>query len=701
MSTKKAQKINPMAKSNGSQASTPNGSGTVNIEESQNAAPSTTGANQNPLQINPQQQQIANGNIPMMNNMSFNPNFKNNGAGVPGSIPNNTGFHPQQMAAFQAQAHFANLQQDPSRNNPQYQQYLQQLQQQNQMFLQMQQNQQQQQQHLQHQHSVPGFQGQIPQQVPPQFQQPGQNQNANSQHPAQAFPHAQSQQPTPLQQHQQQPQVPGPQTARPGQIPTPQQTHPTQTQPTPQQPQSASGPVHSIPTPQQHPQVPPQQQDPQQNAGSKPDQPKLSRMPSVSQPNQIPHQHQMNASSLIMNRTPQAGTANAPQGNVPNGTRGAALPHGTAQGAAQAAQAAQSGMNNIQNSNPAAALNPSMMNVINFRRQMSNLATLKFLDFCELIGVRTDSNKNILYWRKIITDYFSEIGVLRYSVKSGVDSRQFEFSVPIIPRFFFSIIQSGVTRMDIQPDLLRTQVLANGTTYLESSRCCFTHYYSDGSYVNIHGNIRGILNQNLKLDYLDFQTHVFIPGVEWPSLEKILSDEQKVKDIFLNQENNKKADNPEARRLQLLTKFRSNYKVFHSMSNFGLQESVMRVMQVSDVMAHLKSLMLFSITSEDPTGPLNSLDAFVNQSKDKQSDVKEDSNSTAAKDQDKDSPLNMAQSPLTKSGKTPSLDLSQSTLTKRRRKSTVDNGLSPKSTADSPKSTPTGNPGKSNKKAKR
>jgi hypothetical protein len=314
--------------------------------------------------------------------------------------------------------------------------------------------------------------------------------------------------------------------------------------------------------------------------------------------------------------------------------------------------------------------------MMNYRRQMSNVEVLKFLDFCELIGVRSESTKNILYWKKIITEYFSEIGVLRYSVKSGVDQRQFEFSVPIIPRFFFSIIQSGVSRIEIQPGMLRTQLLANGTTYIESLRCCFTHHYSDGSYVNIYGTMKGVFNQSLKFEWLDFQTHVFIPGVEWPSLEKLLSDDTKMKDIVSLV--NEKRDDPKEPNSQLLQTFRSNYQVFHSMSNFGLQESVMRVMQVSDVMAHLKSLMLFAISSNS-SGPLNALDEFVSKSQLKKDDKKKDT---------KDSP---GESPLNRN-KATQLDMSQSTLTKRRRKSTIGE-LSPKS-LESPKS-------KSMKKSKR
>lgn len=660
MSSKKTQKINNLSKPNGSQTPTPANGGNPDDNDHMKAA----SQQHNPQQLNPQMANgmppnnmgmMGNNSMPMNTGMNFgmnNPNFR----GIP-----NANLHPQQLAALQAQAHFANMQQNNpnAANNPQYQQYLQQLQQ-NQMFMQMQ-NQQQNPQNPQNPQqaqttATQQFQGQVPQQqIPPHFA--GQQQQQQQQ----VHPFQQSQQ------HQQHPQQ-----ARQPQQPTPQQTHPTQQQPTPQQaPQQA-------PTPQQGP----QQLQPQQQ-GPKPD-PK-SRVGSIVA-GQVPQQQQqqrpLTAGNAMMNRGPQSSHGGQPP----------QLPQGGAQGAAGQQQQPQ-GVGGRNGGSNAATLN-----VMNFRKQMSNLATLKFLDFCELIGVRSDSTKNILYWRKIITDYFSEVGVLRYSVKSGVDSRQFEFSVPIIPRFFFSIIQSGVTRMEIQPGLLRTQVLANGTTYLESSRCCFTHYYSDGSYVNIHGNIRGILNQNLKLDWLDFQTHVFIPGVEWPSLEKLLSDEAKVKELFYSQENSSEKAS-DIKRLQLLTKLRSNYKVFHSMSNFGLQESVMRVMQVSDVMAHLKSLMLFSISS-DTTGPLNALDSFVSQSilanKNKNEGEKVPTPRPGVKDE-KASPLDniSSNSPMSR-GKVPPLDMSQSTLTKRRRKSNLDNGLSPKSTADSPKQVT-----KSNKKTKR
>lgn len=300
-----------------------------------------------------------------------------------------------------------------------------------------------------------------------------------------------------------------------------------------------------------------------------------------------------------------------------------------------------------------------------YRRPVANAELLKLLDFCELVGVRSESTKNILYWKKIITEYFSEMGVLRYSVKSGMDQRQFEFSVPIIPRFFFSIIQSGVSRIEIQPGMLRVHPLANGSTYIESLRCCFTHHYTDGSYVNIYGTMKGVFNMMLKFEWLDFQTHVFIPGLEWPSLEKLLSDDAKMAEItaLVNEKDEKEH--------KLLQKMRSNYQVFHSMSNFGLQESVMRVMQVSDVMAHLKSLMLFSLSSTAP-GPLSSLDEFVAQQSSKQDEKKHTPGDSSP------------QSPMTKKM---ALDMSHSTLTKRRRKSTIGE-LSPKSTGSpKPKST--------------
>ncbi len=109
MSTKKAQKINPLAKPNGSQTSTPNNNG-GNVDDNNNHLP-------NQQQMNPQQQHhpqinpsaamgnvnggmppggmMGNNNMPM-NAMNFgmnNPNFR--------AMPN-ANIHPQQMAALQA-----------------------------------------------------------------------------------------------------------------------------------------------------------------------------------------------------------------------------------------------------------------------------------------------------------------------------------------------------------------------------------------------------------------------------------------------------------------------------------------------------------------------------------------------------------------------------------------------------------------------
>ncbi|ODV97462.1 hypothetical protein PACTADRAFT_49183 [Pachysolen tannophilus NRRL Y-2460] len=234
---------------------------------------------------------------------------------------------------------------------------------------------------------------------------------------------------------------------------------------------------------------------------------------------------------------------------------------------------------------------PIMNPVLNLRKQISNFATMRFLEFCELVGIKAE--KELSYWQKITSDYFTENGLFRYSVRNNNDVRNFEFSVPLIPRFFNSIFKSGVTRFEFVPNNIRIQVLPNGAAYLESSRSSIKHWYSDDSYVTIYGTVRAMFNQELKIDWFDFQTHHFTPGLDWPALESFLS----------------MPDNDLAS-LKNIDDLKKNFKVFQSMSNFGLQESVMRVVQVSDVMAHLKTLMIYSVGHEC-SGPLSALEHFV------------------------------------------------------------------------------------------
>ncbi|KAH3672775.1 hypothetical protein WICMUC_004181 [Wickerhamomyces mucosus] len=698
----------------------------------------------------PQQSNIVYGGI---NPMQFNQNYRQAIQQInPNLLNGQQPYNPQQYLQLQ-QSHLIQQQQQ------------QQQQQQFQQTGSAQDNSNLQQQFVNQQQRIPFQPSQIPQnllqqaqqhQVPHQVSSQLQHQNLAGQQHSGHHPHpSQSQHPT--QQHPSQNQL-SQQILNQSHLQTyqQQQQHQTsnaQNQPTqsqqnsqPQQPQQhpqqAQQAQHS--QQQQQPsnsnQVPPSQQTPQSQFTSQqqkqptPQQQVPIRSADQVQPPQMHISSQSNKTKQQASNAPTPVSSQAPPSPVKPSSAQTALP-ATAQGPVRSSYP-QSYLNNgvegMTNGFPNAQANFYQGTaVLNYKKQIANLVTLKFLELCELIGSNSEQVKNILYWKYIVTEAFSESGIMRHSVKSGVSQRQFEFTVPIVPRVFFSVIQSGVVRMEVSPGALRAQVLANGTTYIESSRCCITHYYNDGSFVNLHGSMKVIFNQNLKMDLLDFQTNVVVPGVDWPSLEQLLSNEEKFSRIVKeynefgkdeeieDPKNNTKMDR---KNINLLQNFRSNFSVFHNMSSFGLQESVMRVMQVSDVMAHLKSLMMFSISS-DTTGPLHALEQYVEKSQATQlaaqaaqaaqaSQAAEATASTPGRPLTSATPYNngpnfnkteertkseknspvvnisspSTSSPMSKSSKVTGLDLTQSALTKRRRKSALTDGISPKSTVDSPKS---------------
>lgn len=231
--------------------------------------------------------------------------------------------------------------------------------------------------------------------------------------------------------------------------------------------------------------------------------------------------------------------------------------------------------------------NMQQQSLLNLHKQISNLAILKFLEFNEAIGIRATDPLNLNFWKQMIGEYFNnDIGIMKYSFKHGSEMKQFEINSLLLPRFFLTLMESGVCKLEISSHLIKSFVLASGCTYVESSRISIKHWYDDGSYVTIYGICKVMFNQQLKIDWLDFQTHHFMPGVEWPTIEQKLGSAHEGIDI------------------------KSHFKVFRSLSSSGFQESVMRFIQVGDVMGHLSNLMKYNGDNEGMS-PLQALSSFV------------------------------------------------------------------------------------------
>lgn len=225
-------------------------------------------------------------------------------------------------------------------------------------------------------------------------------------------------------------------------------------------------------------------------------------------------------------------------------------------------------------------------NIPSTREQISNLATLKYLEFNQAVALQVKYPLDFESLKEVVGEFFdSERGILKYRFEQGTEVNQCEVNASLIPRLFLTLVESGVCKTEPFSSVMQSSVLDSGCVYVESSRLSLKHWYSDGSNVTIYGTVKVMFNSQLKIEWMDFQTHHVVPGVEWPVIEQRLGFPHDGIDM------------------------RSQFKVFKSLSSSGLQESVMRFLQVGDVMGHLGTLMVDSVGKEK--GPFQALSNFV------------------------------------------------------------------------------------------
>ncbi|SCV05309.1 LANO_0H04632g1_1 [Lachancea nothofagi CBS 11611] len=261
------------------------------------------------------------------------------------------------------------------------------------------------------------------------------------------------------------------------------------------------------------------------------------------------------------------------------------------------------------------------------RKYLSNMAILRLHEIINLINVSTGIVDDFEYWKRFTNDLFTPYGILRYSTKGGEETRQFEFTTPIIPLICQSLGSVGVVRLEIVPQQLRAQVLSNGTIFFDCPRCTTTYYYPDGSYMTNFSQIKGIFDSNLKMVWVEISSYSFVPGIEWSSLERLISSEPICHEIFQDlsqppKKSEKQDDtlNPPSveddqdpqmpSNFSAITKLRAQFGVFHNISSFGVQESFMRALQVNDVISYLKNLKVYQKVN-NYRSPLGSLEALV------------------------------------------------------------------------------------------
>ncbi|KAH3669075.1 hypothetical protein OGAPHI_001671 [Ogataea philodendri] len=228
----------------------------------------------------------------------------------------------------------------------------------------------------------------------------------------------------------------------------------------------------------------------------------------------------------------------------------------------------------------------NFQNSNDIKKNIANIAIIRLFELTEKLCVRADS-ENLEYWSKVMEEYFSESAMATLALKHGSDGRFYTFTFSLFARILYAIALSGVGFFEISHNLIRANVLANGSTHLECSRLILRNWYLDGSYVTLYGLTKLQFSRQLKIEKIDISIYKTSAGLELGTIDKFLSKHDLIDSKSI----------------------RDNFAAFKGLSNFGFQENVMRVMQVGDVMTLVKPLMQFHAISGF-SSPITSLEAF-------------------------------------------------------------------------------------------
>lgn len=258
------------------------------------------------------------------------------------------------------------------------------------------------------------------------------------------------------------------------------------------------------------------------------------------------------------------------------------------------------------------------------RKIRSDRAISRLHELVGMINLSEGKLSDLSYWKEQVNYMFTPYGNIRYTKKCGNDFRYFEISVPMMPMMWVALGSLEVQRVELITPQLRAQVLSNGTILFHSPSLRFCYHYPDGSYITHHAQMKGSFDSALKIQWLDVCVYRSVPGMEWNSLEKVLSGRNTGYKIFekFNKpdeiQNEKKnpvsdvesGDTERPPALEAMKELRSHITVFKNISQFAAQEGIMRVFQVCDVMSALTDLFLYQKRTAI-VSPLEALNSYV------------------------------------------------------------------------------------------
>ncbi|CAG8503390.1 1632_t:CDS:2 [Ambispora leptoticha] len=144
---------------------------------------------------------------------------------------------------------------------------------------------------------------------------------------------------------------------------------------------------------------------------------------------------------------------------------------------------------------------------------------LRIMLFADYLGGEANDpskkidKKDIMYWTRFVTEFFTEDGTMRYTLWNSKtdEQRSFDIANSVIPRYYQVNFDSGVTGIQLILGHAREHVSSgfNGTTLghtVDCPRATMIYSYENGTRIVATGHLKVKMTYGLKIEYMDFTT---------------------------------------------------------------------------------------------------------------------------------------------------------------------------------------------------
>ncbi|KAK9764714.1 hypothetical protein K7432_007583 [Basidiobolus ranarum] len=239
-------------------------------------------------------------------------------------------------------------------------------------------------------------------------------------------------------------------------------------------------------------------------------------------------------------------------------------------------------------------MGPPASQITNLIAGPTGAAVYKLIQYGEFLAPRPESDKlDIEQWRKFIQNFYVETGSMKYTIRNiqFKDTRSFELSASLLPRYYVVNFESGVTGINLLMKNPREFVLPTGSHVVECSRTSFIYHFNSGIQITANGILKGTFTPQLKIEQLEFHTsqhNELIPRSLLPN-PLLYTHNQDSKGGSTNEA---VLDLPET-----------------PVNEYGVPPKAMRCLEISEVICHMRELISFSLQSN--SGPIQSLQHYA------------------------------------------------------------------------------------------